>query len=874
MAVNEKKIIVLKQFYEQAKDIAASQKAFDAICKRIKELKKRVESGECSLYDLLLTKNGKHLKQGKRNCQFKFRMTYSERIFYTYGRYIDGTPDEYASALFIYGYSRHDEQDDQSRPEFSIEDVIQEEPEEVTDKDVVDYQLINFNNTGFDYVGQHTFYVFDEDHLPESLNDADVYLSKEQSEKIESYFRNPRPTLILGGAGTGKTVMEIHLLHDYKSNHSNSRCGYFTQSNALLDKADKRYKYVISQAGEADSEGVKFHNINDFCMEFIERKSGEHIDLSSVVYERDFYTYMDELCPYKTKLEEAGLSPYDVLAEIRGTIKGGLDSHWRRCDILRAKEYSSPFMKKLKDLGLFHALSGDNSQFEICDLKKYNESKLEFDTQSLRDTYNDVYNKINMVDPHMGLRNKFDYARVSAENSTLPLESRDLIYKVAEGYQSWLIREKKYDDNDLVMKVLECGIEDDDKFDFVVVDEIQDYTELQVFLLCCLAKDKSNIIMAGDEHQIINPTIFGEGRLKMLFYDPKKSMSELRVEKLVQNFRCPREVVDVANRLIDVGKSKIASRGEQDEIAVSNCGHRPFYVNADRDKLNSFLRNMLRFPNVSVLVANDFARESLIKDFGKEEYDKANNPIIRTVAEIKGMEYKFVVCHNLVNSFVDPWNEIMDGLASRGTRYRYYLNLFYVGITRSQQYLGIFESAPHEILDNVIDTNVDQAQVLENALSLLENMSADESDWLEAARRECESGNYAKAMILLRNVKTAGAADVLLKCQMGSAFEQKDFLTAAKYALATNSKSMLSRLSRESVLSEDIRMASQMMADFEGYMTTVGKQMPNIREMFDRIFSEEDSALKEKASSNIIKMMNDYIFELNEKMNKKLKEIA
>ncbi len=65
-----------------------------------------------------------------------------------------------------------------------------------------------------DYMIAHSFYMIDpndyEDRDPDVL---DVYLSDEQNEKIEAYLKKPNPLMIIGGAGTGKTIMATHLLN-------------------------------------------------------------------------------------------------------------------------------------------------------------------------------------------------------------------------------------------------------------------------------------------------------------------------------------------------------------------------------------------------------------------------------------------------------------------------------------------------------------------------------------------------------------------------------------------------------------------------------------------------------------------------------------
>ena len=62
------------------------------------------------------------------------------------------------------------------------------------------------------------------------------------------------------------------------------------------------------------------------------------------------------------------------------------------------------------------------------------------------------------------------------------------------------------------------------KVDMVVVDEIQDYSELQISLMKRMVNNESEFIMAGDTHQIINPTSFSERRMQIFFKEQMKEV--------------------------------------------------------------------------------------------------------------------------------------------------------------------------------------------------------------------------------------------------------------------------------------------------------------------------------------------------------------
>ena len=90
--------------------------------------------------------------------------------------------------------------------------------------------------------------------------------------------------------------------------------------------------------------------------------------------------------------------------------------------------------------------------------------------------------------------------------------------------------------------------------------------------------------------------------------------------------------------------------------------------------------------------------KSVESESREEKYKKKKHDIISTVSDIKGMEYKYIVCYNLTGKFSDKWNEICEyGIAKKNTKYRYYFNLFYVGLSRAKHNIFVFEKEDVDI---------------------------------------------------------------------------------------------------------------------------------------------------------------------------------
>lgn len=854
------KIIVMRQFYQQAHDHSQSEKAFEAICAEMQHLQDISESEEISLFAYLKNQNGKKLKGHEH--QFKYRMNSGDRIFYTYGKFIPNVPDEYVDSIFIYAYSKHDDQDKQNIPQYT------HEPEPVTESDNMELDIdekVYFEDFDFNYISQHSFYVFDEDFMPENLGDSDVYLSSEQSKLVEEYIVKPEPTLILGGAGTGKTVMELHLLHDYKSANPDKKCVYFTQSDALLKKAQDRYNYIISEAGETISENVFFENINDFCRDYLFDKKNVTYTLTDFVDDSTFYNFIESVCSYKKQINKLGINNYDLWSEIRGTIKGGLDENWHRYSDFSMFDFNNEFLQILTKNNLITRSGKNNQYFYINDPESFNSNENLF-TSKYIPLFNKITEKLSSVDFNEALLSEKSYMKVSGENSTLQENQRTLIYKIAEEYESWLKNENKYDDNDLVLKALSAGVNEEDKFDYIVIDEIQDYTELQVYTICQFAKNKQCIIMAGDEHQIINPTIFDESRLRKLFYD-KKNNTALSVKRLVKNYRCPKEVIQIANKTTNLCMKKIASKGELACEQSRFNTRKPFFIDYDADKFNTLLDSLLQKPNVILLVASEIERQAIIENYGRDKYYSANSQIISTVSEIKGMEYKYVVCFNLINTFAERWKEILSGLAKKQTRYRYYFNLFYVGITRSQHYLCIIEKDRDAFFDFFQSENgldLEYVDTTDEDILCISSLSNDQSDWLKMAKKEFGAGNYEKARNLLKNVKSEDTKEFELQCDMYIYIQNKDFDNAVKIAVALNDKLIIKRLKKEK------KINLKYFELFENLNKPERINKKGTIELLKELYSPEESYLIESYMESLISTLGDFILEKSDQVKLKV----
>lgn len=269
-----------------------------------------------------------------------------------------------------------------------------------------------------------------------------------------------------------------------------------------------------------------------------------------------------------------------------------------------------------------------------------------------------------------------DYLNLSSKYSTLDKENRIFFYEVCLKYNQWLDDNNLFDLNDLSLTLLKKDIQ----FDFIIIDEVQDLTELQIFALTSLVKNKENLFLAGDIHQMINATFFNFERMKNLFYS--KYNKKVNIKILSKNYRSCKKIVDLANYFAELRSSYIGNLGSDDykEIAIQKDGE----INLTGINL-PLLEKAQNDANTAIVVSDAKTKTELLEQLN-------NKHRVFSIQEIKGLEYSNIICYNLSSTYKSQWEKIFSKTTKHDQKYRKYFNIFYVGITRAQENLIIMES--------------------------------------------------------------------------------------------------------------------------------------------------------------------------------------
>ncbi len=327
----------------------------------------------------------------------------------------------------------------------------------------------------------------------------------------------------------------------------------------------------------------------------------------------------------------------------------------------------------------------------------------------------------------------------------------DVIYSVAADYAEFL-KKRGYTDNNLMSRELLKKVSSP-KYSVGVIDEVQDFTQVN---LCLMKRLCRKLFCVGDALQMINPSYFNFGYLKRLMYGDVTGVDELR-----HNYRSTERIERIAEKL---GEMNMLRFGVHSFVLKGESVPSPLPSAAVLVKDKNFVASLgeKRFENVTVVVASQKKKENLRKILGKTE--------ILTVAEAKGLERNTVILADVLSDNAEKWRYLNDMSLNRKTAdensvFRYYFNLFYVGISRARQYLFVAEPNYPEMFEGLFNECFERKN-RDDALRFLRDIAGrteiDDDEFTERIEKFCSLEQYENA----RNTADRLSSDELRKKQL------------------------------------------------------------------------------------------------------------
>ena len=355
-----------------------------------------------------------------------------------------------------------------------------------------------------------------------------------------------------------------------------------------------------------------------------------------------------------------------------------------------------------------------------------------------------------------GVLSRADYRALGVRQSIFSEERRDAVYDLFERYRGWLAEAGLFDLNLVAHEWLERARP---RYDFIVIDEVQDITQVQLALVLKTLRKPGNFLLCGDSNQIVHPNFFSWAQVKSLFWNDPALAERQQLRVLAANFRNGREATRVANQLLKIKQARFGSIDRESNFLVQAVGADDGTVNlmADKDTTKKDLdRRIRQSTEFAVLVMRDEDKAEARKHF--------STPLLFSVHEAKGLEYGNIVLYRFVSDHRAEFAEIAEGvrredlavqeLDYRRARdkadksleiYKFFVNALYVALTRATRNLYLIESDMQHPLLSLLDLSAGGQVNVEARQSTLE-------DWQKEARKLELQGKQEQAEAIRRGI--------------------------------------------------------------------------------------------------------------------------
>lgn len=372
------------------------------------------------------------------------------------------------------------------------------------------------------------------------------------------------------------------------------------------------------------------------------------------------------------------------------------------------------------------------------------------------------------------------YLNLGVKQSIFLSNEREKVYDLFEKYQDFLTENQFYDANIVSYNYLEQVTP---KYDFIVVDEVQDITNIQLLLILKALKNSGNFILSGDSNQIVHPNFFSWSKIKSLFFKQDLHRSALRVLKT--NYRNSRGVTKISNDLLKIKNARFGSIDKESTYLIQTVADTDGAINffADNDKIKKDLNRRTENSAKFAVLVMDKTQKAQVKQYFK-------TPLVFTIQEAKGLEYENIILINFISDYDREFREITQGVTEadlldenlRFSRakdktnkeqeaYKFYINSLYVAFTRAVKNLYIVEnSRKHDLLKllGVVETR---------AKVEIETQASDEQEWLEEARRLEMQGKTEQAAAIRARLR----GEEYISTEMAELLVEKIFQPSADY---------------------------------------------------------------------------------------------
>ena len=632
-------------------------------------------------------------------------------------------------------------------------------------------------------------------------------LTNEQKNLLSDSFGAP-PSLVYGAAGTGKTLMSEQLCKKIKeSEEKGMRILYLTFMPMLANHVRQELaNYGVSE------EGVCCWTYRDFVKECLTNASAL-----------------------------GGGSEYAYEVEIDGK------------KVVREKGFAYFYRWISLASGIKHSLVKGVSEIEKLRRERVNLSLIDHNPYDAASTIYLFFRSFNQERGFAYFLNGSleRFKEDLSEEKDLDEGRIEVIYKYCKAYASHLKEFDYLDDNMasfLVRDLFKDGLLKDDRFDAVIVDELQDLTLPEIDSIVASTKGR-NFYAYGDDNQSINPSLLRMREAKKRIYQDfgidKKEMKESSY--LTEVMRSSPEVVKYINLLNDIRKKTVGTDklySENPLVSLTSAKQneeaaKPAYLlDSGAFKALAFDESLSLQNEIAIIAPSEAKKQEFLKLYPLFPGDE-----VFTIEEIKGRERDIVILYDFFSASPKVWERIAEKNKENkrqekfySTLYRRYFNRYYVGLTRARKKVILFESS--RVSEEVKECFLSNKEMPLEEISSSSHLSSYFSNdftfdrWLSNAKQYFALKEYKDAYAYIKNARAS-----LEKEKGNPSFDSKAYEECCSLEVEYGYLDAYSSLSEDSSGLEGEEGKAQRCIDF----LLRNKDIEKARALYKKYFPEKDN---------------------------------
>lgn len=397
---------------------------------------------------------------------------------------------------------------------------------------------------------------------------------------------------------------------------------------------------------------------------------------------------------------------------------------------------------------------GNESNYEDFARWLKNYHKNPFEARKLYEEFNGVILGTALTEPYLSEQS---YLALGERQSIFSKNDRENVYSYFLKYVNFLKNSNKYNINLICHDYLDLM---EKSYDYVVIDEVQDLTNIQVKLILKSLISPNHYLMCGDAHQVIHPNFFSWTSLRGLFYQPTNNQDY--VHCLTMNYRNTPLIIGLANKILMFKNYCFGSIDRESTYLIKNHEKANkggvFFSQATADTLTKLNQQMSQSVQYAVIVLTDDDKAKAKKFF--------NTPLVFSIFEVKGLEYKNIILYDLVSTKSTVFKEMVRGVSFEEIQkdyeinngelrynrakernnaaleyYKFYTNALYVGVTRAIDNLYWLESDNKNPIFDTLQVN----EIAQLTAIMQNHKKSTDAEWQSEAEKLQKLGLFEQA---------------------------------------------------------------------------------------------------------------------------------